>query len=344
MKKIYLLTILLLEIVLRTSAQITINRSDLGTFIGKRVISAQDTTNLNLISAGNPGPNQTWNLTGLSNDRQDTLQFSSPAQAVCSGNFPSANLAMNQGGNTTFIQENNSAIHLVGSCLAQFPGGNGIPFTIPRKVISFPLTYNTSFFGQTGFTLKAPSDFPPPDSFKIVSQSGYSVLVDGWGNLTTPSGTYPSLRKKSTTYQADSVFAYVGGVWVSSGDPKKDTLIEYEWYGQNNLFLASINQDGSGNITDAKYLMSIITGVEKAENTTAELSIFPNPSTGLVTIRSNSKTKGPIEIFNPMGTRVASVLRAGNETDLDFSALPAGCYYLRIHEGERIRSHKIIIE
>ena len=145
MKKKLLFGSIMLGLALATTAQITINRSDLGNLAGAQVIRANDSTNLNLLSPGSAGANQTWNLTGIGNDYKDTMQFLSPAGTHCTGSFPTATLAASQQGMFIYIYDDNTVLELLGFCgVFMSPDTSVVPFTPPQKQATFPSTYNGS--------------------------------------------------------------------------------------------------------------------------------------------------------------------------------------------------------
>ena len=274
MKITLLLIIAMLGAALATTAQITINRSDLGNLVGKQVIRANDSTNLNLLSLGSAGANQNWDLTGIGNDYMDSMSFINPTGISFTNNFPTATLAVNQQGMIVYLYDNNSVLDILGvRGVFMAPDTLIGPFTPPQKQMTFPFTYNTTFSGQTKRVVQFPySSIPMVDSIKLIGHISYTSLIDGWGNVTTPSGTFPSLRRKYTSYETDSMFVHTPWMgWQSYDTPTIDTSIEYSWSSQHIPFIADIVTDWNGSIKSANYLVSTTMG-------------FITPSTNTVTI------------------------------------------------------------
>ncbi|HLG34908.1 MAG TPA: T9SS type A sorting domain-containing protein [Bacteroidia bacterium] len=336
MKKILLLGGLMLGAALTSTAQITINRSDWGNIAGTSFIQANDTLNLNLLSPGNAGTNQSWNLAGTGNDYADTMQFVNPTGTLCSNSFPTATLAAGMQGQSVYLYDDNTVIEVLGFCGILFPPDTLVSqFTPPQKQVTFPSTFNTSFSGLTRQVLQFANSAPPPDSIRVVSTTNYTSLIDGWGNVTTPAGTYPALRQKHTRYQLDSTYVYMLGSWQFFGSPSLDTTIEYSWLSQNNPFVATIETDGSGNIISAKYLLSTIVGVDETHDISPASSVFPNPATTELRIQDSGFRIDAVEIYDVLGEKVFSQAPGTKHyapITIDVSGLKPGIYFVTVRD------------
>ena len=73
-------------------------------------------------------------------------------------------------------------------------------------------------------------------------------------------------------------------------------------------------------------------------------SIFPNPSTGKLTILQNSNLKN-IEIFNILGNVIyySTFNKYQTSKEIDLSDLPKGIYFIKADNGELTHIEKIII-
>ncbi|NTW34264.1 MAG: T9SS type A sorting domain-containing protein [Bacteroidetes bacterium] len=337
-------------IALSATAQITINRSDIGTLIGVDIIQANDTINLDLLSPGNAGVNQTWDLTGIGNNYPDTMSFFSPSESPCASDFPTANVAGKQGDMFFYMHDDNTKFELIGSCgVIMGQDTSIIPFTPPQIQLTFPSTYNTVFTGQTKEIIKFPYPTPPPDSLKIHATISYSSIMDGWGTITTPTGTYNALRQKLTTYETDSIFVYTtASGWQLNGAPIKDTTIEYGWLSQDNPFIATIKVDAQGNVKNANYLLSSNVGVNEIQNISNTINIFPNPSNGKFNLEvlGNKGQITNLEIYNVLGELIYSspIQKQQTSNEIDISNSPKGIYFVKIYNGEKVYSKKIVIQ
>lgn len=74
----------------------------------------------------------------------------------------------------------------------------------------------------------------------------------------------------------------------------------------------------------------------------ALFSIFPNPSTGIVTVKM--KAKGEATIYNLLGEVIGKWKLEKEETKTDLSAQPKGIYFVRITAEGKSYSQKIVKE
>jgi hypothetical protein len=338
---------IILGLAFTSTAQITIIRSDFGNLTGTIVINANDSTNLVTLSPGNAGENQTWDLTGLSKDYQDTMHFSSPSGLPCSGNFPMATLAAVSSGIPMYLYDDNTVLAFLGFCGVLFPPDtSSLLYTPPQKQAIFPFTYNTSFSGQSKMILQYALPSPPPDSVRIVQTLTYHSLIDGWGNVITPSGTYSTLRQKLTRYETDSLFGYFTGTgWLAVGTPSNDTTIEYNWWSRNNPFIASITTGGSGNIVSANYLIYSTIGINEPHHMLLPVSVFPNPSSGKFTVALSGGCVNAIDIYTVTGEKVytGSTVKSQKSQEIDLSGFPKGIYLISIYDGKDTYKKKVVI-
>jgi len=335
-------------LVLTSTAQITINRSNIGNLVGAYVIQANDTTNLNALSPGNAGASQTWNLTGIGNDFQDTMQFSRPVADHCSKNYPNATLELQDTTTSIFIFDDNSVIEILGVCgILNPPDTSSIPFSPPQKHLTFPSTYNTTFSGQTKAVFQFPINPPPPDSARLIQTLTYNSLIDGWGTVNTPSGTFTCLRQKYTQYEIDSLFIYLSGIgWQPFGSPSYDTTIDYSWWSKNNPFIAQITTDFNGHIQNAKYMISSNIGITEKKDSPITYSVFPNPSNGKFALSANNSKITALEIYNVIGEKIfiKSINLDQSSVKVDLTNFPKGIYFIKIMEGEKTQTEKLIIQ
>jgi pimeloyl-ACP methyl ester carboxylesterase len=84
-------------------------------------------------------------------------------------------------------------------------------------------------------------------------------------------------------------------------------------------------------------------GITEANN--LELSVYPNPTRGLVVLQTKAKDGGSVTIQNLLGQQVyAGTLEHGVAQTLDLSYLTPGTYIVRMQQGGQVSSKKLIIQ
>jgi len=74
------------------------------------------------------------------------------------------------------------------------------------------------------------------------------------------------------------------------------------------------------------------------------IQIYPNPSTGKFNIEIEKTDDGVIEIYNVMGENVYSEKILNRKSLLLNLDVPNGIYFVKIYDGEKIYSEKIVIQ
>ncbi len=74
------------------------------------------------------------------------------------------------------------------------------------------------------------------------------------------------------------------------------------------------------------------------------LSIFPNPTTGLVNLQFSENTQATVDVFNVLGERVmTSTFNTNGTRTMDLGALNNGVYYMNVVAGELTATRKITL-
>jgi Secretion system C-terminal sorting domain len=314
---------------IRGLAQITITESDM-TKINSYYITANDSTPT--VAPGSSGASQTWNLGAIHNQSKDTLYCLGVSGQPDASKFPSANEVLRQysynaGTAYEYVDLNSSAFSLAG--IANVGANSGFGVVTPATTIfSFPATYMATW--NTTYREVAKFSIGGGDSAEQIIKNTYTSLVDGWGSVTTPSGTYNALRiKETTTSQYDSLFENVGSGWVFITKQREIPSETYSWVANGvGYTLASLNMDSAGGsvVSSAAYLIKSVAGIEDiTSNTSAD--VYPNPSSSLINIVvKSSKANGYVKIVDITGREIESSLFNNGKSQLNTSAYANGMY------------------
>ncbi|MFM7725461.1 MAG: T9SS type A sorting domain-containing protein, partial [Flavobacteriales bacterium] len=85
------------------------------------------------------------------------------------------------------------------------------------------------------------------------------------------------------------------------------------------------------------------------ENTSLQINLYPNPTTGMVNITGENLANAPVRVYNALGseivyTRIGKNMTGADRASLDFTYLPAGTYTLSVGAGENSVSKEFVIQ
>ncbi|CAN5435711.1 hypothetical protein BH10BAC1_BH10BAC1_13980 [soil metagenome] len=76
-----------------------------------------------------------------------------------------------------------------------------------------------------------------------------------------------------------------------------------------------------------------------------QISVFPNPTTGIVNIKTPFSEKTTIEIVNILGKKMLQTTLSSSDSTLNLSHLPKGIYFLQATSGNKITTtQKIVLQ
>lgn len=107
---------------------------------------------------------------------------------------------------------------------------------------------------------------------------------------------------------------------------------------------------GFGNnlyIDDLEF--SVLSDTREISNISNDISIFPNPTNGIFSIKLNDiESIQSYDILNIHGLAVyaANVVQdsSSNQIDLNLDSLPKGIYFIRMNIGNQFISKKVILK
>lgn len=166
--------------------------------------------------------------------------------------------------------------------------------------------------------------------------------VDGWGEITTPYGTFSALRIHHTITESDSFYISFNGFnfWAPIPVPLSH---EYEWraIGEKEPILlvkTSVTQ-GAENITAVEYKTDFIAGIQENE---IQIALYPNPVQDILYIQSETIfTK--FTLLTADGKVVLSgKLQQANQSFIDVSSIKAGVYMIQLESDKGIVTKTVV--
>lgn len=333
-----LLALSLLSIAGTGFAQTTITWQDQPTLLSV-YHRAVDTTGTQ--SAGNSGTGQTWAYGSLLNQTEDSVTFTLPQWTPYGASYPSSNFCImqNQGDAYIYASMNSTSLEINGQ--AADPFGNGViplTFTNPETQMIFPAAYGTSFDDTAGGVNQFYLGYDPGIGFTIDTVRIHSTITkesdfDAWGSVTTPYGTFNTLRQNTYRKQIDTIDIYAFGSWANGFFTQVDSARTFSYWvnGLGLPVVELVDQDDQGQISRATWIPAapMVTGVPVNENNNTVVA-YPNPATDVLTIET-SVGEGNIEIVDVTGRVVKTAVINSNLTRVDVSDLSSGVYVYRVN-------------
>jgi Secretion system C-terminal sorting domain len=314
-------------------AQVTITSADIPA-VFTVIREANDT--LPSVAIGNGGSSQTWNYAALANHREDTTTYTQPQFTPFGSTFPAANMAtvIGSGVGYGYMNSSSSQVEILGQ--AGDPFGTGIvavTYSNPEVLAMFPAAYGGNEIDTASSFLEFYLGIDPGVGFVIDSVRIRSFIkrtndYDGWGSVTTPTGTYNVLRQNTLRVQYDTIDIYAFGAWIPEFFNQQDSNRVYSHWanGMGNVCELTDAQD-LGQITSAKYLLSSAAIGVPEFNSNNSLPSYPNPANDAINFATAGTATTTIMVFSSTGELIASIPVNSTNTLLDVSTYASGLYF-----------------
>jgi len=320
------------------------------------------------ISITAPGGNQVWNFSSLQGVTAEVV-IRPASQGASADLFPDANLLFPVGsdgtGGETYVSTNATSYQLKGY-VGPDPANLGInvlvPFSPPVVERRAPMNFFDINNTEYAILVALPTDSLPsevtndlpivPDSIRLRVAATRTDVVDGWGTLTIPGGTYEVLREKRTEIREMIVEARVGigpfATWVDVTEflggefLGSDTLTTYVFVNdqeKENIAEVTVTNDESERPIAVTYKSNdVITNVRYVNTGRADIFAYPNPAINNVRINFLNITPGnyTFRIFNILGKEVVNKeyqINGSRTVGINIDTLQKGTYLYNLTDG-----------
>lgn len=253
----------------------------------------------------NPTTTTTYTVTGTTGNCSDTDQITITVTPLPTVTANATNLSICLGDSVT----------LTGSGASSYIWNNGatdgVPFN-PTNSTTYTVTGTTGSCSNT---------------------DQITVTVNTVDTSTNISGNTISANASSATFQwidCDNNNAIISGETAQSYTPTA-----------NGNYAVIVTQ---GNCTDTSSCINmLILGIDQLASD-ALVTIYPNPTNGIVTINVNTASLESATIYNTLGKMVYQSTNITNQLKIDLSEMSNGVYLLHTVQNNSSRVHKIIKE
>jgi hypothetical protein len=175
-------------------------------------------------------------------------------------------------------------------------------------------------------------DIPITDAFlnPVTLFNGYAYKLGVAGYQSSTDSSFVGTSGEAMYNGENNVFDVFGlnpnlDAGVIPGDPT--------WYYTTRTPMVRMNFDPASVVTPASV-----------EDLKSNISIYPNPTSGIFTIELDIITDYDVRVYNVLGQKVYTNLAASMSTEIDLSNLDNGIYNLEIEINNIIYNEKVIVE
>ncbi len=164
-----------------------------------------------------------------------------------------------------------------------------------------------------------------------------------WWNTEYTNSTDSATRMLTNAFGCDSTVTLHLTVYYSKDTTISDTANgSYDWNGSNYTesgvyYWHGLTEEGCDSIVTLILVVNPV-GIEQVEGDEWNVKVFPNPTTGWITIDADDVLM--VESFDPTGRKVAS---CENTNRIDLSGLPKGDYLLRIQMKRGMSVMRVVL-
>ncbi|MES2617497.1 MAG: immunoglobulin-like domain-containing protein [Bacteroidota bacterium] len=242
---------------------------------------------------------------------------------------------------------------------------------VTEKYVSITATVSDNFYGPGQVSVTRISSNVDPN--KLGTYSEVFKAVDGSGNISFKTRTVNVVDIEAPVIWGETIYACVGdNIWPLWGVTTTDNyyspqvlkpLVEIikQNVNPNEEGIYSITYrvtDPSGN-KSLPYTTQVVytywpkcynstTGLKKAPNADDAVSVYPNPTTGIVTLDLETlmAKNATIEVFNAMGQQVLTqnYSEATGKFTVDLTGLAKGVYTIKLKSEGQIVVKRVILQ
>jgi Secretion system C-terminal sorting domain len=294
------------------------------------------------IFPGNAGANQFWDFSTATSTASGTFTYLLPANTPFPAFSPSSNMCASNtiNGNTIYNFYTQTAVsnQLNAYAFGNTPAQNG--------------TYSDTFIGLTfPFTFGNTSS----DTYKLnyflsstvtaVRTGSITASADAYGTIITPLDTFFNvLRISSANTYNDTIF---NGASISVINYISYNIAWYLDGIHTSVFTVSSTQINGASNFSSTHLTSLPSFLEKNLPDQFNISLSPNPTTGVLRISSDKQILQYLTIKDVSGKRVLvndfTALKS-NTTDVNVSQLNKGVYVVEIKTNNGVVKKRMVKE
>ena len=324
-----------------------------------------------------PGGPTNWDFTGLNPSFKSETIYRPASEGNATASFPAATLfAASAGGQgETYYAVSATSFDNLGFSGTSPTGGLPIQtdfhFSPPVPERRAPLHFIDNHLAESSLNIAfAIADLPGgvldsfpisglADSIRIRGTASRYDLVDAYGTLSIPGGTYDVLREKRTEYRETrlDIHTFIG--WVDITDQAgaiaglgQDTVVTYNFFSDTEKEpIAVVTTDNSGlSVMQVEFKDNgVVSDAKDMAKAIPFITVSPNPVISEVKFEMENFAPGRylLQLFDASGAEVLTKkmsAKGSNTEQLDLSPYSSGPYFYRVlnAQGAVLKSGKLL--
>lgn len=106
--------------------------------------------------------------------------------------------------------------------------------------------------------------------------------------------------------------------------------------------MTGTDANGCSGTTNFALTVEECTGIDELLANQNDVTVYPNPTTGIFKIEANGAEIKSVDLFDITGRNISSASIRNNTTEINISQLPNGIYSVKVNTGETVKYLKII--
>jgi PKD repeat protein len=218
------------------------------------------------------------------------------------------------------------------------------------------MAFRTNYYDVDYITEGGYAPVGPFSAICIVGQNNAQIQITprSWADMTIPTvadfmadktfvltGENVIFMDMSTNHPSSWEWTFEGGTPATSTE--QNPVVTYAAKGTYAVTLKATNPSGVSNtVTKTDYISIGVVGIP---TTSAVVTIYPNPTSGMLYITNPTKGLQTVEIFNTVGKQVNSVASSKESISVDLTGQDRGMYLVKItnNETKTVQYKKIVV-
>lgn len=335
-----------------SNAQVTITANDLYT-IGSRYEVGMD--EMPGVMPGNNGTALTWSFSTLVPDATRIVEVMAPQSSSFGDLLPGDRAAVeNSGEAADHLTVAPTELVWHGRILEEDGIQAALPLDPPMVLLTLPAQH---YQLHTGVTRSQRSSYLGldlglgfvVDSIRVRTHITYQSEVQGWGEVTTPLGTFDAIKHLLAESVTDSVDFYRADqdIWLEGVEVLANDQNTWKWWAptMDLPVMQLMDDDADGTMDRAEWIEADLSTTSIVDRAPFDrIDVFPNPATDRITVPLEGLGMAGYVLHDAQGRLVQEGRVSRERSTIPVAHLDRGPYLLRIDQGGIVSQARVVLQ